>query len=231
MRNARVMRLRVKDSCFWWVLCICAALAGCGDDGGSTTDFGNDADRGEEVGYEILQIVSANKIVVWLGTELTQEEFDALELPADWLKNQPREGDADEGAFARSPDASADGQFTEQGHFGHVWRHNATIVQANVPLDDDGLLRQNTIAKFHEIHFDAGRTLWVLVSPDGEPVVRVSRDAGRTSDEPTIPDSWQLIEYTIEEELIIQLPNPTLNIRADNEDSFQGPVTELDVGN
>lgn len=221
----------MKDSCFLWVLGICAALAGCGDGGDGTADSNTDADRSEDVGYEILQIVSPNEIIVWLGTGLTQEEFDAIELPGDWFKNQPREGDPDGGVFARSPDASADGQFTDEEHFGHVWRHNATIVEANVPLDDDALLRQNTIAKFHEIRFDAGRTLFVLVSPGGEQFVRVSRDAGRTSDEPTIPDGWDLLEYTRPDELTIQLPNPTLNIRADNEDSFQGPVPVLSVGN
>ena len=214
-----------------WVFGICAALAGCSDEGSETTDPDNNADRNEEVGFEILQIVSPSEIIVWLGTDLTQEEFDAIELPGDWFKNQPREGDPDGGTFARSPDASADGQFTDAEHFGHVWRHNATIVEANVPLDDDAFLRQNTIVKFHEIRFDAGRTLWVLVSPDGEQFVRVTRDAGRTSDEPTIPDGWELLEYTTPDELTIQLPNPTLNIRAENEDSFQGPVPELGVGN
>ena len=142
-----------------WVLGICAALAGCSDGGSGAAD----PDRSEDVGFEILEIVSPSEIIVWLGTDLTQEEFDAIELPGDWFKNQPREGDPDGGTFARSPDASADGQFTDAEHFGHVWRHNATIVEANVPLDDDALLRQNTIAKFHEIRFDAGRTLWVLV--------------------------------------------------------------------
>ena len=209
-----------------WVLGIWAALAGCSDGGSGAAD----PDRSEDVGFEILQIVSPSEIIVWLGTDLTQEEFDAIELPGDWFKNQPREGDPDRGTFARSPDASADGQFTDAEHFGHIWRHNATIVEANVPLDDDALLRQNTIAKFHEIQFDAGRTLWVLVSPDGEPFVRVTRDAGRTSDEPTIPDGWELVEYTTPDELTIQLPNPTRNIRADNEDSFQGPVPELGIG-
>ena len=51
------------------------------------------------------------------------------------------------------------------------------------------------------------------------------------NDEPTIPDGWQLVEYTAPDAVIIELPNPTLNIRADNEDSFQGPVPELGVGN
>lgn len=206
-----------------FLLFACAFLVACTGDSTSDED--------PRVGYEILQIVSPNEIIVWINMDLTQEEFDAIELPAGWFKNQPREGDPDGGTFARSPGASADGEFTDEEYFGHLWRHNATVIEANTPLDDAGLLRLNRVAKFHEIRFNAGRTLWVLVSPESEHYVRVSRDAGRTSDEPTLPDGWQLVEYVTPDELTIQLPNPTLNIRADNEDSFQGPVEGLDVGN
>ena len=209
------------------------ADAGTTDTG--TTDAGVDdgdstSDEAPEIGFEILQILSPNEIIVWVSADLTQEEFDAIELPPGWFKNQPREVDPDGGSFARSPGASADGKFTEQEHFGHLWLHNATVIEANTPLDDEGLLRLNRVAKYHEITFNAGRTLWVLVSPDGEPYVRVSRDAGRSREQPTIPDGWQLLEHVTQEELTFELPNPTLNIRADNEDSFQGPVAELDVG-
>ena len=84
-------------------------------------------------------------------------------------------------------------------------------------------------AKYHEITYDAGRTLNVLVAPDGEQYVRVTRDAGRSSDTPTLPDGWQLIESAAAEPVTLALPNPTLNIRADNQDSFQGPVQLLDL--
>ncbi|MEO1270729.1 MAG: hypothetical protein AAFX99_21805, partial [Myxococcota bacterium] len=164
----------------------------------------------------------------WLGRDLTQDEFNAIDLPEGWIKNQPREGEPDESAFARSPDAAAEGEFTDAEHFGHSWRHNATVIEANTPLDDDGLLRLNRIAKFHEIRFNAGRTLFVLVSPEGELFVRISRDANRTRETPTLPSGWQIVEHTIDEELVFDLPNPTMNIRGDNEDSFQGPVPELD---
>ena len=176
------------------------------------------------IGYEILQVVSPTEIITWLSTDLTQEEFDATDLPMGWFKNQPREGDADGGLFASSPGA-ADGVFVYEEHFGHSWRHVATIVEANAPLDDEELLRANRISKRHTLSFDAGRTLKVLVAPDGAQYVRVSRDAGRTVDVPTLPDGWSLVDYTTHEMLTIQLPDPTVNIRADNEDSFQGPVS------
>jgi hypothetical protein len=190
---------------------------------------GADDEPQPRVGYEILNIVAPSEIIVWVSIGLTQEEFDAIELPAGWFKNQPRESEPDGASFARSPGAEADGEFIEEEHFGHVWLHNATVIEANTPLDDAGLLRLNRIAKFHSVTYDAGRTLFVLVSPDGEQYVRLTRDAGRTGDEPTIPGDWKLVEHVIQEELTIELPNPTLNIRADNEDSFQGPIPPLAI--
>ena len=208
-------------------------LAGCDSSKSNDSEvepLPESAEPLQKVGFEILQIQSPSEIITWLNTEMTLEEFEAIALPSGWFKNQPREGDPDRGTFARSPSALADGEFVEQVHFGHTWRHVATITETNIVLDDQGLLSGNRITKFHEIAYEAGKTLWVIVSPDGESFVRVSRDAGRTSDVPTIPDSWQYLEYVISEELVIQLPNETLNIRADNEDSFQGPVAELDLG-
>ncbi|MEN0061162.1 MAG: hypothetical protein AAGA48_03375 [Myxococcota bacterium] len=184
---------------------------------------------GRDVAFEILEVLGQDEIRVWFSSDISLAEFDAIELPGGWFKNQPREGEADGGSFARSPGATEDGPLIEGEHFGHRWRHNATIIESNIPLDDDGLLRLNRIEKFHEIRFAAGRTLKVLVSPEQEAYVRVSRDAGRLSDAPTLPEGWQLLDYAITSEWVVQLPNPTLNIRGDNEDSFQGPVT-LDQG-
>jgi haloalkane dehalogenase len=180
-----------------------------------------------KVGFEIHQIVSPNEIITWLSTEITEEEFEAIELPAGWFKNQPREGLADDGDFSRSPDALFDGELSEEEHFGYTWKHVATIIETGIELDNAGLLTANLIAKYHTIIFDANRTLSILVSPEGEQYVLVSRDGGRSTDEFSIPDSWQLVDYETSDELIIQLPNPTVNIRTENEDSYQGPIQSL----
>jgi pimeloyl-ACP methyl ester carboxylesterase len=177
------------------------------------------------IGFEILQMVSSDEIITWKNiSEMSVEEFEAIDLPFGWFKNQPREGEADSGVFARSPGTSVDGEFTDQEHFGYLWRHVATIRETNIELDEQGLLSGNRIDKYHELTFNAGRTLNILISPEDDRYVRVSRDYGRSSDDPTIPGSWNLVEEVITEDLVIQLPNPTLNIRTDNEDSFQGPI-------
>jgi hypothetical protein len=89
------------------------------------------------------------------------------------------------------------------------------------------LLVGSTVKKYHELTFDAGSTIVVLVSPEGDIYFRIGRDANRSSDEPTIPDSWRLLEYTTPDRLVIELFEENLVIRTDNQDSFQGPVPGL----
>jgi hypothetical protein len=205
-------------------------IIGCnGSDSNNNEVDSNNNEVPARVGFEILEIQSPNSIRAWISSDIKQEEFDALELPEGWFKNQPREGDPDASQFYRSPGAEVDGEFLDEDLYGFSWRHSATVIQANIPLDEQGLLIGAKVVKFHEVTFNAGHTITVLFSPDGEPYVRIGRDANRTSDEPSIPDSWRLVEYTTPEQLVIRLPEETLVIRADTEDSFQGPVPELAV--
>jgi len=64
----------------------------------------------------------------------------------------------------------------------------------------------------------------LLVAPSGDVYFRIGRDANRSSDQPTIPSLWRLVEYTTEEAVIFELFNGNEVIRTDNKDSFQGPV-------
>jgi hypothetical protein len=134
----------------------------------------------------------------------------------------------DSAQFLRSPDANEDGVFTTAEHFGYQWMFNAQIVDMNVelPENEEALLTGRYIAKYHEVTFKAGRTLSILISPQGEEYVLISRDANRITDIPVIPNSWQIEERVINQNLTFDLPNPTLNIRAENnQDSWQGPIT------
>ncbi len=84
-----------------------------------------------------------------------------------------------------------------------------------------------SVRKYHEITYNAGSILVLLVAPSGDVYFRIGRNANRVSDQPTIPDLWRLVEYTTPEKLVIELFEGNLVIRTDNEDSFQGPVPEL----
>ena len=98
-----------------------------------------------------------------------------------------------------------------------------------MPVDDEGLLFGTMIDKQHEVTYNAGSTVPVLVSPDGELYPLVSRDAGRTTDESPIPAGWRVVQHTFTEDYTTRLPEPTLNIRVQNQDSYQGPVTNIEV--
>ncbi|MBT8212821.1 MAG: alpha/beta fold hydrolase, partial [Acidimicrobiia bacterium] len=81
------------------------------------------ATQGEErVGYELLQIQDDGTIWAWIANDMTQAQFDALELPSGWLKNQPREGVPDASQFNGSP--GNDGVLLEEEHFGFKWFHS-----------------------------------------------------------------------------------------------------------
>ncbi len=181
------------------------------------------AENPGRIGFEILQFKSRNEIVAWASKDITEEQFDALRLPAGWSRNQPREVDPNRGEFLSSP-GKDEGRYTREEHFGHEWLHVATVTEPGVRLDREGRLRGSRVQKNHRVSFDAGSTLSLLVSPEGEEFVRISRDLNRTRDVPTLPRDWNLIEHRIAKPLEVALPEETLVIRADNQDSFQGPV-------
>ncbi|PWD97613.1 hypothetical protein [Marinilabilia rubra] len=182
----------------------------------------------KRIGFELVQIISMDSILVWANNEiLTQEEFDSIQITSGWQKNEPREGMPDYAKFLRSPDAGEDREFTSAEHFGFQWLFNAQIVDSNaeLPENEDGLLSGRYIAKYHQVTFNEGRTLSILISPQGEEYVLISRDANRITDIPVIPETWQIEEREINDSITFDLPNPTLNIRAENnQDSWQGPV-------
>lgn len=181
----------------------------------------------ETVGFEILQPQPDGTFRAWVSPAISREEFAALELPEGWIKNQPREAGVDgpdASRFLRSPDGLEDGEFLSGPMFGFPWLHVATVVEQAAPLDEDGLLIVTRVRKYHEVSYNAGSTLVLLVAPTGELYFRIGRDADRANDEPTIPSEWQLVEYTTEEPLILELFNGNEVIRTDNQDSFQGPV-------
>jgi hypothetical protein len=207
------------------LLFILSGLFGCSDGSDS-----NDEPEQEQVGFEVLEIQSPTSIRAWISPEITFEEFEALEVPPGWLKNQPRESfecGADDVRFIKSPDETMDGEILVQGFFGFNWFHAATVTQMNIPLDDEGLLMGSIVRKFHELTYNAGSCLVLLVSPEGDVYFRIGRDANRVSDQPTIPNLWRLEEYTTPKKLVIELFEENIVIRTDNKDSFQGPVPEL----
>jgi len=211
----------------WAVLFALLGLVACSD--------GNDTLPEEErIGFEIIQILGPTELRAWIGTEITREEFAALEVPTGWIKNQPREGGEDVdgpdgGRFLRSPDATEDGEFLQEEFFGYNWFHAATIVQVGRAMDDERILTGSSVRKFHELDFNDGSPMVLLISPEGSVYFRIGRDADRLTDVPTIPEGWRLMDYTTHVDIVFELYPRNTVIRTDNQDSFQGPVLIQDL--
>lgn len=178
----------------------------------------------ERIGYEILQIKSLNEIIVWASKDITRAEFDAIHLPLGWFKNQPREIETDRARFLHSPGLK-EGEFQRAEHFGHRWLHVATVKQVGKRIDSDGQLLESKVNKAHVATFEEGRTVTLLVSPEGNVFPRITRDVDRKSDNPLLPKNWRLKECKLERPLEVRLPDITTVIRTDNQDSFQGPLS------
>ncbi len=181
----------------------------------------------ERIGFEVLQVISPSEIKAWATPQITLEEYQALEVPQGWIKNQPRESDFDASQFLRSPDGAEEGDYSSEEFFGYEWLHVATVVEVNIALDEGGLFSGTRVSKYHEVSFNPGSTVVVLVSPDKQAYFRIGRDALRTTDEFDLPEGWLLTEIVAEEELVFDLFEGNLVIRTSNEDSFQGPIPEL----
>ncbi|MEL7500762.1 MAG: alpha/beta fold hydrolase [Planctomycetota bacterium] len=178
----------------------------------------------KKVGFEILQIKSLTEVVAWASKDISRKEFDALKLPLGWIKNQPRELEFDSAKFLNSPGMNR-GEIRRAEHFGHQWLHVATVQLMDLKmLDSKGKLRGSTVVKDHWVTFDKGSLVVFLVSPDGKLFPRITRDANRTQEQPVVPEGWHLVEHKLDRRVEFRLTDKTTVIRADNQDSFQGPV-------
>ena len=184
----------------------------------------------DRIGAEILEIQSPTSIRAWISPDISRDEFAALEVDEGWRKNQPRESvecGPDGGRFIKSPDSVEDGDILIQEFYGYNWFHSATVFETNLPVDDEGLFTGFRVRKYHEIAYNEGSCMVLLISPEDEVFFRVGRDADRLTDTFAVPNGWRVESYTTPETLIIELFGETLVIRTGNEDSFQGPVPEL----
>ena len=60
-----------------------------------------------EASFEILERRDDGSLVVWMSPAISQADFDALEIPANWIKNQSRgQGGVIDTRFFGSPDAT-----------------------------------------------------------------------------------------------------------------------------
>ena len=86
------------------------------------------------------------------------------------------------------------------------------MVEIGVPIGGNGLRTAARVRKYQEYALKPGTPILLLVSPEGDAYFRNGRDATRTVDDPSFPDSWRLVDYTPTDSLIIELFDDTLAI-------------------
>jgi len=110
--------------------------------------------------------------------------------------------------------------------FGREFVQVVRLISINNRIDHLGLIRNTELEKYHTLHYSAGRTVSILQSPDGERFISVSRSLERSSDLPTLPEGWTLTDYLLAEEIQVDLLGRVSVLRMDNQDSYQGPISE-----
>ena len=178
------------------------------------------------VGFELVDLQQKQ---VWETTNFTTAEFTNFQLPITWrlgwMKNQPRAVSFDQSEFIKSPGCQNSGEYTYKSMFAQEWLQVTRLISFNQKLDDSGLLMSTTLEKYHVVSFRAGKSIYILQSPDGLKYVQISRDATRTVDAATLPSGWTLLPpYPLTKDLTFELSGIVQVIRTDNQDSYQGPI-------
>ncbi|NEQ49782.1 MAG: hypothetical protein F6K11_06555 [Leptolyngbya sp. SIO3F4] len=178
---------------------------------------------GEGPGYELLNLADGD---VWATRDWSPEEYTAFSLPGSWSfwhKNDPRIVLADQGRFLQSPGCE-NGQYSYMQAFD---REFLQVVQLKkFPTDDQDLIRQVDLEKYHVLQYSAGRTISILQSPTGQRFIGVSRSLDRSAEKPMLPEGWTLTEHLLTTELQVDLLGRVSVLRLDNKDSYQGPLSQ-----
>jgi len=175
-------------------------------------------------GYEIIDLRTKN---VWLSSDFSVEEFKDLDLPFLWIKNDSvRIGVPDEARFIQSPGCSQEDNYNEKQMFGKNFLNVTKLENLGKYIDDSKLLQKSSLEKHHEITYFSGRTIRLIVNPDGVQYILVSRDFDRTKEYPLLPDGWEYKVIELTQDLTVNLSGIVEVIRTDNNDSFQGPLDE-----
>lgn len=202
------------------------ALSGCG---GTATDHcvkRASTFAGDGPGFELISLTGRS---VWGTRDWSTEEFADLTLPLSWKlwrKNDTRLLLADRGLITHSPGCLSKGEYNVMTAFGRDLVQVVKLQSFSQPTNNNGLIRRIELEKYHELQYAAGRTIRLLHSPNGERFIAVARTLDRQSDTPTLPEGWRLTEHLLDDDLYVDLKGEVSVLRMDNEDSYQGPLSE-----
>ncbi|MEL6225513.1 MAG: hypothetical protein AAFR01_00655 [Pseudomonadota bacterium] len=184
---------------------------------------------GQDVGYELIDILRRE---AWVTTDWTLEayaDFSPGLTALNWLKNDPRLGYAARATVLRSPGCDADGEFTYQTMFGRTFFHIADITGVTGGDLANSALTEGAVLKHHRLKFEADQTVSFIVSPAGESFVRVNRPINAIPGDNGLPEGWILQELTLASTWTADLIGEVRVLRLADGTSYQGPIIEMPV--
>lgn len=173
---------------------------------------------------EHMEVTETADRMVWMSRSPVElSAFDALELDASYTKTGFGQASMDRAGFQHSPDCP-DEPVRQREIAGHHFINVAVPMEMKPPTASGGPI-EAYVNKAHVLGFEAGRTLVILTTAEGdfiEVVGDASDDAARI-----LPKGGELNEINLVEPWVVRLPNPTRAFFWWGESirSFQGPVT------
>ena len=169
---------------------------------------------------------------VWLCQQpISHEVFQELELPEGFSKALFGRGAHDAAYFPRPPEGNEDSPLPTMKVDNLTFSKVARADKVDMKYMKQGFrnLFLLTVYKYHIVLFKAGRTIDILTMEDGKdyvPNMAVS-DKGITDlvqKEQMIPSDWSVRRITLQEDLILEIPNPARVCFFKNGYGFHGPV-------
>ena len=169
------------------------------------------------------ELIEPTTLKAWISLEpMSQEDLQAMSLPADLAPAAIGRTAMEEHWFSRSPDQDEDGAMRLREIGGYQFGHCARALDVSQPFGPEGP-RRVQVDKFHGGRFNTGSRVPVLVDPDGRRFVHIV-DAGADPDSLNIPEGFAFEWLSFAEDWVFQLPNPTTAYFFDTGDSYQGPI-------
>jgi hypothetical protein len=171
-----------------------------------------------------MEVTETSDRMVWMSrSPAEQNDFDTLEPDESYTKSGIGQASMDRAGFLHSP-SRPDEAVREREIDGRDFINVALPLEMKPPSEPGGPIA-GYVNKAHVLGFEAGRTIAILTTPEGD-FVEVVGDAGDDADR-ILPKGGKLREIVLAEPWVVSLPNPTRvffwwgeSIR-----SFQGPVT------
>lgn len=119
-----------------------------------------------------MEILDASTQEVWQTLQVvTLEDHRALDVGDAFRKVGIASGAMDASYFRRSPGADADGPMRTMEFGGHTWSYCARPELPPTQVAGEKGPMRLPVDKHHTLIFDAGRSLPVLRTPDGDDYV------------------------------------------------------------